>query len=53
MFLAESGNEIAQLKKKKYEDNTLSDNNNSNDGSRVWKKNPDLVIAGTANSIIR
>ncbi|MGA9842460.1 MAG: LLM class flavin-dependent oxidoreductase [Nitrososphaeraceae archaeon] len=55
ILLVESDDEIASLKNKIYDDNTLSTNSNSSssDGSGVWKKNPDLVIAGTANSIIR
>ncbi|MFZ0326660.1 MAG: LLM class flavin-dependent oxidoreductase [Nitrososphaeraceae archaeon] len=54
ILLVESDDEIASLKNKIYDDNTLSTNSSSSsDGSGVWKKNPDLVIAGTANSIIR
>jgi alkanesulfonate monooxygenase SsuD/methylene tetrahydromethanopterin reductase-like flavin-dependent oxidoreductase (luciferase family) len=50
ILLVESDNEIASLKNKIYDDNTLSTNNS--DDSEVWKKNPDIVITGTANSII-
>ena len=53
MFLTESDKEIASLKNKIYDDDITRSNSSSNDGCGVWKKNPDLVIAGTANSIIR
>ena len=52
ILFVESDNEIASLKNKLYNDNT-SNNNYSIDDSGVWKKKPDLVIAGTANNIIR
>ena len=53
MFLTESDKEIASLKNEIYDDDITRSNSSSNDGCGVWKKNPDLVIAGTANSIIR
>lgn len=52
ILFVESDNEIASLKNKLYDDN-ISNNNHSIDDSVVWKKKPDLVIAGTANNIIR
>jgi alkanesulfonate monooxygenase SsuD/methylene tetrahydromethanopterin reductase-like flavin-dependent oxidoreductase (luciferase family) len=52
ILFVESDNKIASLKNKLYDDNT-SNNDHSIDGSGVWKKKADLVIAGTANNIIR
>lgn len=52
ILFVESDDKIASLKNKIYDDNTLSTNSSSDDRG-VFEKNPDLVLAGTANSIIR
>jgi hypothetical protein len=55
MFLTESDNEIAPLRNKVFNDNdnTRRNSSSNNDGNEIWKRNPDLVTAGTSNSIIR
>ncbi len=53
MILAESDKEITSFKNKRYDDDNTCSRSGSNDGNEIWKRNPDLVTAGTANSIIR
>ena len=54
MFLTESDSEIASLENKGFNDNDNTRcNSSSNDGNEIWKRNPNLVTAGTSNSIIR
>jgi alkanesulfonate monooxygenase SsuD/methylene tetrahydromethanopterin reductase-like flavin-dependent oxidoreductase (luciferase family) len=54
MFLTESDSEIASLKNKVFNENdNTRRNSSSNYGNEIWKRNPDLVTAGTSNSIIR
>ncbi|MGA7898953.1 MAG: LLM class flavin-dependent oxidoreductase [Nitrososphaeraceae archaeon] len=52
MILAESDKEIASLKNKRYDDDNTCSNSGSDDRNEIWKRNPDLVITATANSII-
>jgi alkanesulfonate monooxygenase SsuD/methylene tetrahydromethanopterin reductase-like flavin-dependent oxidoreductase (luciferase family) len=53
MFLTESDSEIAPLKNKVFNDIDNTRRISSNDGNEIWKRNPDLVTAGTSNSIMR